>query len=151
MLQKEAQRLRFGVVQKLKDGDQFLAAVESEDASVCVLVLLYEPGAPGCSSAVRAVESLARDHVHVKFCTARPSHLSMSTQFMNSGVPALLAYRGGQHVGNWVRFTSELGEDFESADFEGYLVEHGILNDRQLIPPSSISGPSASQNSSDED
>ena len=139
MLDRQAQRRRFGHVQDLKDGDQFLAAVEKEEPGVCVVVLLHEPNSAGCPAALKCLELLAGQHPHVKFCTARPSWLSMSANFASGGVPALLAYRDGQLVGNWVRITAELGEDFGPDDFESYLVENGLVNDRQLVPPSSIS------------
>ena len=58
----------------------------------------------------------------------------MSSKFKEGGVPAVLAYRRGQLFGNCVRFTVELGEEFEADEFESYLVEHEILNDRGLVP-----------------
>lgn len=134
MLMRETNRLRFGSVHVIKDCDHFLQAVDAEDKSVSVLILLHEPASPGCLNALKAVESLAKDHVHVKFCTVRPSLISMSVNFKVSGVPALLAYKAGQLMGNFVRLTDELSDEFEACDLESYLVEHGILTDRHLVP-----------------
>lgn len=134
MLVREQNRSKFGTVHVLKDCDQFLSAIDGEDKTVSVLILLHEPNSPGCASAVRAIESLSKMHVHVKFCTVRPSLISMSLHFKVSGVPALLAYKGGQLLGNFVRLTDELTDDFEICDLESYLIEHGILNDRNLVP-----------------
>ncbi len=149
---RETNRLRFGSVHVIKDCDHFLQAVDAEDKSVSVLILLHEPASPGCLNALKAVESLAKDHVHVKFCTVRPSLISMSVNFKVSGVPALLAYKAGQLMGNFVRLTDELSDEFEACDLESYLVEHGILSDRHLVPSvarSSVGG--AQDSSSDED
>lgn len=38
-------------------------------------------------------------------------------------MPALLVYRGGNLLGNFVRLTDEFGEDFFAADVENFLVE----------------------------
>lgn len=134
MLLRENNRLRFGSLHVIKDCDHFLAAVDGEDKSVCVIILLHEPNSPGCLSAIKAVESLSKVYTHVKFCTVRPSLISMSVNFKVSGVPALLAYKSGQLFGNFVRMTDELGEEFATCDLESYLIEHGILNDRNLVP-----------------
>lgn len=147
MLEKQSQRRRFGAVQLIKDGEQFLSAVEKEEKGVLVVVLLHEPNVAGCPSALKSLEILATEHIHVKFCLARPSWLSMSANFKSGGVPALLAYRDGQLVGNWIKITDELGDEFGFDDFESYLVEHGVLNDRQLVPPI---GPSNQDDEDDE-
>lgn len=147
MLFKETNRLKFGSVLTIKDCDHFLAAVDGEDKSTSVVILLHEPNISGCVSAIKAIESLSKDYLHVKFCTVRPSLISMSVNFKVSGVPALLAYKAGQLMGNFVRLTDELGDEFEACDLESYLIEHGILQDRNLVP-------SVAQNvndSSDED
>lgn len=148
MLNRETNRLRFGTVHVIKDCDHFLTAVDGEDKAVSVLILLHEPNSSGCLSALKAVESLCKDYVHVKFCTVRPSLISMSVNFKISGVPALLAYKAGQLMGNFVRLTNELGDEFEPCDLESYLIEHGILQDRHLVP--SIAAQFV-QDSSDED
>ena len=134
MLLRETNQLRFGSVHVIKDCDHFLAAVDGEDKSVSVIILLHEPNSPGCLSAIKAVESLSKAYAHVKFCSVRPSLISMSTNFKVSGVPALLAYKSGQLLGNFVRMTDELGEEFATCDLESYIIEHGILNDRNLVP-----------------
>ena len=43
----------------------------------------------------------------------------MSGNFKEGGVPALLAYRAGQVVGNFVKLTNDLGREFETCDLEG--------------------------------
>jgi hypothetical protein len=50
-------------------------------------------------------------------------------------VPALLVYKGGQIVGNFVRVTDELGDEFYDGDVENLLIEHGLLVDRASLPP----------------
>nr|SVE75228.1 EOG090X08Y3 [Daphnia dolichocephala] len=147
MLLREATRMRFGFVHVIDNCDHFLSSVDGEDKSVVIVILLHEPNSPGCFSAIKAIESLAKHYVHVKFCTVRPSLISMSVNFKVSGVPALIAYKAGQLIGNLVRMTDELGEEFETCDLESFLIEHGILNDRHLVP----NGNKVVHESSDED
>nr|SVE93107.1 EOG090X08Y3 [Moina brachiata] len=135
MLNKESSRRKFGRVHALANCEQFLAAVDEEDKFITVVVLLYEPISPGCTNAVKAIEGLANGYPHIKFCSVRPSLISMSINFKMGGVPALLAYKGGQLVGNFVRLTDELGQEFESSDLESYLIEHGVISDRNLVSP----------------
>ncbi|KAK8772951.1 hypothetical protein V5799_012517 [Amblyomma americanum] len=58
----------------------------------------------------------------------------MSRHFECKGVPALLVYKNGNLIGNFVRLTDEFGEDFFSGDVESFLVEHGFLPDQSLLP-----------------
>ena len=134
MLFQEANQQRFGTVQILKDSEQFLMSIDGEDKNVYVIILLYEPNSDGCRCAIKSVEILARQYLHYKFCMVRPSFISMSDNFRIGGVPAILAYKAGQLLANFVKLTNDLGTDFESSDLESYLIEHGILNDRNLIP-----------------
>ena len=40
-----------------------------------------------------------------------------------SGVPAILIYKKGDLIGNFVGLSSELGDDFPPSDLEGFLIE----------------------------
>lgn len=39
------------------------------------------------------------------------------------GVPALLVYKAGEMIGNFIRISDELGDDFFSSDVESILEE----------------------------
>lgn len=55
-------------------------------------------------------------------------------RFKMDGVPALLVYKGGQVIGNFVRVTNELGDEFYEGDVENFLIEHGMIVDRTCVP-----------------
>lgn len=57
-----------------------------------------------------------------------------STLQAKRGVPALLVYRGGMLIGNFIRLSDELGDDFFAADVESFLAEHGMLPEKTLVP-----------------
>ena len=151
MVAKKSNRRTYGAVLSLKDGAQFLMAVDDDqEKDVNVLVLLYEPNAAGCSAALKALDWLARRHRRVKFCTARPSSMAMSADFGRAGVPALLSYRAGQLTGNFVQLGDDLGVEFDGHDLEAFLVERGILDDVSLMPPGLSSGDPIHSDSDDE-
>lgn len=62
------------------------------------------------------------------------STAALSTRFKKFGTPALLVYKKGQLIGNFVHVTDHLGIDFYSSDVEAFLIEHGILTDKNCIP-----------------
>lgn len=61
--------------------------------------------------------------------------VNMTEVFQSQGVPALLIYRGGSIIGNFVRFGDEFPTDeFLPCDVAKFLVEHGHLPDPSLVP-----------------
>ena len=40
-----------------------------------------------------------------------------------SGCPALLAYKNGELIGNFIRMSDDLSEDFFATDVESFLLE----------------------------
>lgn len=58
----------------------------------------------------------------------------LSKHFKKEGVPALLVYKAGQVIGNFVHVTDYLGVDFYASDVETFLIEHGMLNDKNCVP-----------------
>ena len=45
------------------------------------------------------------------------------------GIPAILVYKKGDVIGNFVRLTDEFGDDMYPADVECFLIEYVYLND----------------------
>lgn len=118
----------------MESTEQFLQHIDKEDKSVTVIVHIYEDNVPGCKAMNGCLISLAEKYHHVKFCRIQGSIVGISTQFKKFGVPALLVYKKGQLIGNFVHVTNDLGMDFYSLDVETFLVEHGILTDKDCVP-----------------
>ena len=131
---------RFGKIIDLNTGEDFLSAIDKEDKSVPVIIYIYEAEVSGCEAVYQCLKLIAEEHLHVKFCRVRASNVPLSKQFKDSGVPAIQGWRGGELLGSLVRITDQLGEDFYMSDLEGYLVESGLLADKNLVP-SVIRGP----------
>uniref|UniRef100_A0A6A7FQ06 Phosducin-like protein isoform X1 n=2 Tax=Hirondellea gigas TaxID=1518452 RepID=A0A6A7FQ06_9CRUS len=138
---------QFGQVVQLRSSDEFLQAVDEEKQQVTVIVHLYRKEAGGCEAVSGCFACLVQDFKHVKFCELNASTAGLSSKFVGSGVPALLVYRGGSLIANFVRLTDSLGDDFYATDLESFLVEHGVLPDRSLVPSSCIYSSAAADDS----
>lgn len=124
----------FGKLITLKDSGEFLDAIDNENKSVTVIIHIYENNIPGCEPMNGCLTCLSEDFPKVKFCKIFSSVAGMSQRFKAGGVPALLVYKGGQLIGNFVRVTDDLGTDFFAEEVEAFLTEHGVLPDKSCIP-----------------
>ncbi|XP_017883925.1 phosducin-like protein [Ceratina calcarata] len=129
------EKLRFGKLINLETTDQFLEAIDNEEKSVTIVIHIYENDIPGCEAMNGCLLSVAQDYPFVKFCKILGSVAGLSKHFKKEGVPALLVYKAGQVIGNFVRVTDYLGDDFYASDVEAFLIEHGMLTDKNCIPP----------------
>lgn len=147
LLQFQQQRMRemldrcgkqqkfFGQVISLANGDEFLNAIDNEDKSVPIIVHIYENKLLACKTMNRCLDELAQNYKSVKFCKIAGSAAGMSANFKIGGIPALLVYKSGNLIGNFVRLSDELGGDeFFASDVEGFLIEHAMLPDNSHVP-----------------
>lgn len=127
------QQIQFGAVISLANGDEFLNAIDNEDKSVPIIVHIYENKLTACKTMNKCLDELAQQYKSVKFCKIIGSVAGMSTKFKIDGIPALLVYKGGNLIGNFVRLSDELGGDeFFTSDVEGFLIEHAMLPDNNM-------------------
>merc|ERR1711874_346147 len=148
MMEKTKPVKRFGEIIHL-DRESFLGAIDGETKDCTVIILVYEPEAEGCEAMYGCLQCLAKEHVNVKFCRILASGAGLSKHFKVSGVPALLVYRGGQLMGNFVRMTDHFGGDFFANEVESFLIEHGMLRNKEEVP-SIIRGPAVDHCDSDD-
>jgi predicted RecB family endonuclease len=125
---------RFGNVVALSSGDDFLNAVDKEHKGITVIIHIYEDRNSNCSMMNECLKTLATEYVMVKFCKIKSSVAGMSKKFKTTGLPALLIYKNGQVIGNFVRMSDELGNQFYASDVESFLIEHSLLPDKTCVP-----------------
>ncbi|XP_035676848.1 phosducin-like protein isoform X2 [Branchiostoma floridae] len=133
MQQKAASLPTFGHVFDLTRS-QYVDAIDKENKHVLIIIHIFEQFVPGCDAVNGCFQCLAQDHPRVKFCRIQSSEADVSQTFTSKGLPAILAYRGGQLVANFLRITDQLGEDFFAGDLESFLVEHGLLQSKADVP-----------------
>lgn len=134
MLNRPIDHPSFGTVISLKNGNEFLDAIDNENKSVTIIIHIYEEHNSGCKTMNKCIVSLSKQYPSVKFCKINVCSAGMSHRFKMDGVPALLVYKEGSVIGNFVRVTDELGDEFYDSDVENFLIEHGILNDPYCVP-----------------
>ncbi|KAJ8942929.1 hypothetical protein NQ318_003813 [Aromia moschata] len=113
---------------------EFLDAIDKEHKTVTIIVHIYEDNVEACRTMNTCLIQLCKLYVNVKFCAIVGSRAGMSSQFKADGVPALLVYKSGNLVGNFIRLSDDLGNDFQPEDVQDYLVEHGLLEDKSCTP-----------------
>ncbi|XP_043278356.1 phosducin-like [Venturia canescens] len=95
----KAEKLRFGVVENLKDADEFFKSIDNKDKSVTV-IHIYEYNISGCEAMNGFLITLVKEYPQVKFCKIHDS----------------------------------LGTDFYASDVESFLLERGMIFDRNCVP-----------------
>ncbi|XP_019396538.1 PREDICTED: phosducin-like protein [Crocodylus porosus] len=134
---------QFKQVFDITTGEGFLDTVDKEHKSTLVMIHIYEDDIPGSESLNGCMICLAAEYPMVKFCRVKSSLIGASTRFTSSALPALLIYKGGELIGNFVRITDQLGDDFFAVDLEAFLQECGLLPEKDVVLLTSIQNPSA--------
>ncbi|XP_040261804.1 phosducin-like protein [Bufo bufo] len=140
----------FKQVIDISSGEEFLDTVDKEQKNTVVVILIYEDAVSGAEAASGSIICLASEYPGVKFCRVKSSLLGTSSKFTKSALPALLVYKTGELIGNFVRITDQLGEDFFAVDLEAFLQECSLLPEKDLVR-TSVCNPSIQGYSDDSD
>ncbi|KAM4696463.1 phosducin-like protein [Rhinophrynus dorsalis] len=141
---------QFKQVFDICSGEEFLDSVDKEHRNTLVVIVIYEDEIPGSEAVNGSIICLASEYPGVKFCRVKSSLLGTSTKFTKNALPALLVYKAGELIGNFVRITDQLGEDFFAVDLEAFLNECGLLPEKDFVH-TSIGNPSIECYSEDSD
>lgn len=117
----------FGQVLRLQTGSDLLDAVDKEQSNVLVMVHIYTKFSRPCARVDQCLDELATDLKHIKFVTLEASVAGLSSNFKDNGVPALLAYRGGNLVKSLVQLEDLLDKDFDVNQLKDLLVENKLI------------------------
>jgi len=107
--------------------DTFLDAIDNEHELVTVVVLIMENTRTGCRKVHAAFTELAPMYPSSKFCVITAAEIGTSLKFKMEALPAILVYKNGDVIGNFVRLCEDLGNDVCVSDLESFLMEHGML------------------------
>jgi len=108
--------------------DTFIGAVDDEDPLVTVIVLITDMTRPGCREMEKAFSELALSYPASKFCAILAAEVGTSLKFKMEALPAIIVYKGGDVIGNFIRLCDELSDEVCASDLEGFLVDHGIIS-----------------------
>lgn len=135
MTQKSQPDKKFGKAINVTSGPAFLREIEAEAKSnITVICHVYCNRIAKCRIVNSAIDELAKKHLSVKFITLEVASAGLSQNFEEKGCPAILIYKKGSLIGNFVRISDILADDMENEDVEAFLVEHGFLADVTCVP-----------------
>nr|XP_023662211.1 phosducin-like isoform X2 [Paramormyrops kingsleyae] len=133
-MQEMHERLSFGPrfegVCELENGEAFLDVIEKEHHLTLVAVHVYEDGVPGCEALNSCLDCLAAEYPGIKFCKIRASRTGAGDRFPDDVLPAVLVYKAGELLGNFLHITQHLGEEFFAVDVEAFLNQYGFLPEK---------------------
>lgn len=133
MMDQHYTHKNYGTLFEIRSGQEYLDAIDKTEQNTSVIMYIYSEGDKCCKVMYDSFVSLAIEYPEVKFCSVEVSIAGLSRHFERRGVPAILIYKNGSLVGNFVRVTDELGDEFVTSDIENFLLEHGMLPDHSLI------------------
>ncbi|TRY56829.1 hypothetical protein DNTS_004100, partial [Danionella cerebrum] len=123
---------RFDSVFELESGEAFLDVIEKEHRLTLVVVHIYDDGIGGSDALNHCLTCLAAEYSTVKFCRIKASVTGAGERFSEDVLPALLVYKAGEMLGNFLCFTKHLNEEFFATDVENFLNEYGLLPEKGL-------------------
>ncbi|PIC35068.1 hypothetical protein B9Z55_014537 [Caenorhabditis nigoni] len=109
---REMRKIAANRVIEMTDKNQYSDAVSGSSAYL-LCVLIYEPDSDECEYLTRILKILAADYPKTKFVRATSTLLGMSLAFKTSGVPCLQFYLNENLIGNFVKVSSILGNDYD--------------------------------------
>lgn len=123
---------RFVGVHELDSGEAFLEVIEKEHHSTVVVVHIYKVGIKTCDDLNHCLDCLAAEYPTVKFCRIDAIASGASERFSDEVLPTLLAYKGGELIGNFLACTQHLNQEFFATDVEDFLNSYGLLPEKEL-------------------
>lgn len=127
------QRIIFGNLVEIR-GDKYASIIDSAPPTTLVIIHIYDDFLPACQMMNKCLTKLAKLYPTAKFCRVQSYQVGVSEDFIKNGLPAVLVYRKGELLGNLLRVTDHLGQEFTEGDVEGFLQE------KRCLPPESEKG-----------
>ncbi|XP_062857296.1 phosducin b [Trichomycterus rosablanca] len=137
-MQEMHERLSFGPkfdgVYELESGEAFINVIEKEHRLTVVVVHIYKDEVKGCDALNSCLDCLAAEYPSVKFCRINAAVTGAGEHFCDDVLPAVLVYKAGEMLGNFLAITQHFNEDFFASDVEAFLNEYGLLPENKLSP-----------------
>ncbi|TSW21801.1 phosducin [Bagarius yarrelli] len=125
---------RFNGVHELDSGEAFLEVIEKKHPLNLVVVHIYKPGEKGCELLNSCLDCLAAEYPTVKFCRINTAVCGVGHHFSVDVLPAVLVYKAGEMLGNFLAITQHFTDEFLATDVEAFLTEYGLLPEKEFIP-----------------
>ncbi|VDK18696.1 unnamed protein product [Anisakis simplex] len=107
---------------ELQSKEQFLTAIE-KCRNTLLLIHIYEDAVDACSTLNSVFYTFASKYSHLKLARVKSSILKTSQNFTLNALPTLQVYYNDVLVGNFVRITDQIGEDFDVEKVISFLYQ----------------------------
>ncbi|MFH4975020.1 hypothetical protein AB6A40_001729 [Gnathostoma spinigerum] len=138
-----------GKVRELETKEAFLTSIEN-CRNTFLFIHIYEKEVEGCKVLNNVLCSIAARYPSSHFVRIKSSVLNTSSAFSSKGLPTLQVYYNEALVGNFVRLTETLGEDFNADLLVRYLLSHEIDLDAQIGGGRTLGNDDSSSSSSED-
>lgn len=125
-----SQRVIFGHLLEVR-GDKYATVIDTAPSQTLVLLHIYDEFLPVCQQLNTHLTKLAKTYPTAKFCRVQSYQVGVSEEFTKNALPALLVYKEKELVGNLLRITDTLGQEYSLEDLEAFLQE------KHCLPPES--------------
>ncbi|KAI5090347.1 phosducin 2 [Silurus meridionalis] len=125
---------RFNGVHELDSGQAFLEVIEKEHQLTVVVVHIYKAGVRSCEVLDQCLGCLAVNYPNIKFCRINTAVSGAGEHFPDNVLPAVLVYKGGEMLGNFLAITQHFNDEFVATDVEAFLNEYGLLPEKECRP-----------------
>uniref|UniRef100_A0A915ESY5 GATOR complex protein NPRL3 n=1 Tax=Ditylenchus dipsaci TaxID=166011 RepID=A0A915ESY5_9BILA len=123
---QQLKSLSRGRILEIPDAEEFLSVIENNKSSSYLFIHIYRDGLDSCNTLNEALLELTSKFPRAKFFKVQAHLLGTSGFFTSNALPALQIYRNGDLIGNFVRITDHIGEDFSSAQLLRFLTSNDI-------------------------
>lgn len=131
MMQKQSKKTSdsptFGYVKHVQSGDEFLKNVDDENPNVLVISHVFRKFSSTCSQLNKCLEELASEFKSIKFICIDAAVVGLSNNFVENGVPALLAYKSGNLIKSMVSLEEHLDKNFDVIQLKELLAQNNVL------------------------
>jgi len=116
----------FGKVIELNT-ENYVEQIEDEEKFVSIIVHIYDETVAACQALNGCMQVLADKYKAVKWCKVKAKTAKLSMKFQDQALPALLVYKNNELIGNFIKLSENLGDDFFATDVESFLLSYSLL------------------------
>ncbi|KAI6194667.1 Phosducin domain-containing protein [Aphelenchoides besseyi] len=113
-------------ITEIEDKGEFLNLIENTKNGKRVLFHIYRNDLEATETLNEALLDIAANSINCGFYKVQPKVLDMSSRFNKTALPTIQIYENEELIGNFVRITDTLGEDFDSRDLRRFFAENDI-------------------------
>ncbi|CAD5225976.1 unnamed protein product [Bursaphelenchus xylophilus] len=111
---------------EIPNKEEFLHVIESTNTVGDAVIHIYRDGLEATQTLNEALLDLAAQTKNTRFYKVRANALDMTKQFSENALPTLQIYSKEHLIGNFVRITDSLTEDFDVRDLKSLIQQHEV-------------------------